>query len=66
LYARITDDLLEQQKQLLQDLDPEVRAAAIEVIRRIAQAADARFRAGVANADGASCCAPEDKTGAGA
>jgi MarR family 2-MHQ and catechol resistance regulon transcriptional repressor len=64
LYARITDDLVEQQKQLLQDLDPDVRAAAIEVVRRIALAADARFRAGVAHA-GASCCAPDESAAEG-
>ena len=33
LYARITDDLVEQQKQLLQDLDPDVRDGVVEVIR---------------------------------
>jgi MarR family 2-MHQ and catechol resistance regulon transcriptional repressor len=58
LYARITSDLVDQQKQLLQDLDPEVRAGAIELVRRLAHAADARFRAGVAGGD-AACCVPE-------
>jgi len=58
LCARITDDLVEQQKQLLQDLDPEVRAGVVQVLRRLAQAADARFRSGVAT--GAACCAPGD------
>ena len=48
LCARITDDLVEQQKQLLEDLDPEVRSGVVRVLRRLAQAADARFRAGAA------------------
>jgi MarR family transcriptional regulator, 2-MHQ and catechol-resistance regulon repressor len=56
LCWRITDDLVEQQKQLLQDLDPEVRAGVVHVLRRLAQAADARFRVGVASGSGATCC----------
>lgn len=52
LCARITADLVEQQKQVLRDLDPAVRSGVVEVIRRLARAADARFRAG------AACCAP--------
>ena len=47
LYRRITDDLVEQQKQLLQDLDPDVRDAVVNVIRGLARAADSRFRSGV-------------------
>lgn len=60
LCGRITDDLVEQQKQLLKDLDPEVRAGVVQVIRRLAQAADARFRSGVATGASAACCAPAD------
>ena len=60
LCARITDDLVEQQKQLLQDLDPEVRAGVVQVLRWLARAADARFRSGVATGAGAACCAPGD------
>ena len=60
LCARITDDLVEQQKALLADLDPDVRAGVVDVIRRLTRAADSRFRAGVSGA-GKSCCAvPED------
>jgi DNA-binding MarR family transcriptional regulator len=59
LCTRITSDLVEQQKQLLEDLPPEVRAGVVQVIRRLAHAADARFRAG-ASGSGASCCAPDD------
>lgn len=54
LYQRITDDLVEQQKQLLQDLDPDVRDGVVKVIRGLAQAADSRFRSGVS----VGCCAP--------
>ena len=60
LCARITDDLVDQQKQLLQDLDPDVRAGVVQVLRRLAQAADARFRSGVASGAGATCCAAGD------
>lgn len=57
LCERITDDLVEQQKQLLQDLDPEIRAGVVNVIRRVARAADSRFRSGVSvGAD--ACCGP--------
>jgi MarR family 2-MHQ and catechol resistance regulon transcriptional repressor len=62
LCARITDDLVEQQKQLLQDLDPDVRAGVVQVLRRLAQAADARFRSGTAGGADASCCGGEDGT----
>jgi MarR family transcriptional regulator, 2-MHQ and catechol-resistance regulon repressor len=47
LYKRITDGLVEQQKALLEDLDPEVRRGVITVLRGLARAADARFRSGV-------------------
>ena len=59
LYRRITDDLVEQQKQLLGDLDPEVREGVIEVIRRLAHAADSRFRSGVSVGPGGVCCPPD-------
>jgi DNA-binding MarR family transcriptional regulator len=55
LCARISSDLIEQQKQLLGDLAPEIRAGVVQVIQRLAQAADARFRSGVAG----GCCAPD-------
>ena len=54
LCARITSDLVEQQKQLLGDLAPEIRAGVVQVIQRLARAADARFRSGVTG----GCCAP--------
>lgn len=58
LCARITSDLIEQQKQLLGDLAPGIRAGVVQVIQRLAQAADARFRSGVSGA----CCAPDGET----
>jgi MarR family transcriptional regulator, 2-MHQ and catechol-resistance regulon repressor len=57
LCARITGDLVQQQRELLADLDPDVRAGVVSVIRRLARAADSRFRAGVSVAD-QNCCAP--------
>jgi MarR family transcriptional regulator, 2-MHQ and catechol-resistance regulon repressor len=62
LCARITDDLVDQQKQLLQDLDPEVRSGVVQVLRRLAQAADARFRAGTIGEPGTSCCAAGEES----
>lgn len=62
LCARITDDLVEQQRLLLQDLDPEVRAGVVQVIRRLAYAADARFRSGVSVGAGTNCRAQNDGT----
>jgi MarR family transcriptional regulator, 2-MHQ and catechol-resistance regulon repressor len=56
LCARITGDLVEQQRQLLQDLDQDVRTAVVTVLQRLARAADERFRAGSSSA--AACCAP--------
>lgn len=44
LCARITQDLVGQQRQLLEDLAPEVRAGVVRVLERLARAADARFR----------------------
>jgi DNA-binding MarR family transcriptional regulator len=60
LRARITGDLVDQQKQLLQDLDPEVRKGVVQVLRRLAQAADARFRSGASSGTAAACCATGD------
>lgn len=65
LCARITGDLVDQQKQLLQDLGPEVRAGVVQVLRRLAQAADARFRSGISVGDAKTCCASSDDVCAG-
>ena len=55
LCSRITDDLVDQQKDLLADLDPDIRTGVVDVIRRLARAADSRFRSGVSV--GAANCA---------
>lgn len=57
LCARITAELVDQQKALLLDLDPQVRAAVVRVLRRLAQAAESRFRTGVSAGSVAACCA---------
>jgi MarR family transcriptional regulator, 2-MHQ and catechol-resistance regulon repressor len=64
LCARITGDLVDQQKQLLQELDPDVRSGVVRVLRRLARAADARFRSGTMAGDSSTCCAPSDDPGA--
>jgi MarR family 2-MHQ and catechol resistance regulon transcriptional repressor len=56
LCARIIDDLIDQQKQLLQDLEPDLRAGVVRVLRRLAQAADARFRSGAVGGGDMGCC----------
>lgn len=55
LCSRITDELIAQEKALLQDLAPEVRAGVVQVLRRLAAAADARFRTRA----GVPCCAAD-------
>ena len=64
LCERITDDLVEQQKQLLADLDPEVRSGVVKVLRRLADAADARFRSGV-SVGTAACCGSSEPDSCG-
>ena len=59
LCERIIADLVEQQQQLLQDLDPGIREGVVDVIRRLARAADSRFRSGISTGAGA-CCGPAD------
>lgn len=62
LYARITDDLIRQQRELLDDLAPDVRAGVVKVLRRLADAADARFRSGVSAGRGEACCSKDGAT----
>lgn len=50
LYEQINGGLIAQQAELLQGLDPAVRTGTIEVIRRLATRAEARFAPEV------SCC----------
>ena len=65
LCARITEELVDQQTALLADLDSDVRAGVVNVIRRLAQAADSRFRTGVSVGPSRNCCAPGDGRPAG-
>jgi DNA-binding MarR family transcriptional regulator len=66
LYQRITRDLVEQQKQLLEDLTPDVRNGVVQVLRRLAAAADARFRSGMSVGAANSCCGAKTDAGPGA
>lgn len=43
LYQAINRDLINLQAELVRDLDPDIRAGAADVIRRLARAAEARF-----------------------
>lgn len=63
LCARIAADLVAQQRDLLEDFDPAVRAGVVDVIRRLAHAADARFRTGASVGAPAACCVPEAPAG---
>lgn len=65
LCARITEDLVDQQIELLADLDPDVRAGVVNVIRRLAQAADSRFRTGVSVEASRNRCTPGENGPAG-
>ncbi len=58
LNDRIHRDLIEQQKALLRDLDPALRATVSQVIEKLAQAAQARFSAGDSCAMPTDCCPP--------
>jgi MarR family 2-MHQ and catechol resistance regulon transcriptional repressor len=55
LYATITDDLVDQQKELMGSSSPEVRRAVIDVVRKLATAAEARFGVGVSEQPN-DCC----------
>jgi MarR family transcriptional regulator, 2-MHQ and catechol-resistance regulon repressor len=46
LLQRIKADLVEQQKLVVQDIEPDVRAGVIEVVRRLTKAAEARSACG--------------------
>lgn len=60
LYERINGALIAQQAELLRGLAPEVRAAATDVIWRLAKAAEARFVSGVSVAACESVCGLSD------
>jgi MarR family 2-MHQ and catechol resistance regulon transcriptional repressor len=59
LYNRIHGDLVQQQVQMIADLTPEARRAAIEVISRLARAAKSKFGIGRPASAESSCCGPQ-------
>lgn len=61
LYRRINDELVADQAALLADVDPDVRRATLEVIRRLTARAEARFVGG--EGCGTNFCAPEGEAG---
>jgi MarR family transcriptional regulator, 2-MHQ and catechol-resistance regulon repressor len=61
LYERINEELIAQQAELLADLDPALRRAGAEVVRRLARAAQARFVSGAS----VDSCAPSCSTESG-
>jgi MarR family transcriptional regulator, 2-MHQ and catechol-resistance regulon repressor len=60
LHQRITADLVEEQRLMVEGLDPAIRAGVIEVIRRLAKSAEERFVCGVSVGEpserAAACC----------
>jgi MarR family 2-MHQ and catechol resistance regulon transcriptional repressor len=58
LYSRIHGDLVQQQAQMIADLTPAARRAAIEVIARLARAAESKFGMCRAASAESSCCGP--------
>lgn len=64
LYERIHGELIAQQASLLRELDPDLRGAVTQVIRRLARAAEARFVSGVSTgACAPTACSPEAPKG---
>ena len=63
LYERINSELIAQQIDLIRDLDPDVRTAATEILKRLARAAQARFVAGVSVGSCAPACGTDGKCG---
>lgn len=58
LYQRIHAELVAQQAEILAEVDPAVRAASTEILRRLARAAQARFLSGVSVGTCAPACTP--------
>ncbi|UCG53011.1 MAG: MarR family transcriptional regulator [Candidatus Latescibacterota bacterium] len=56
LFATIEKHLIEQEKRLIADFDPEVRQATTRLIARLARAAKERF-----SRDDGTCCTIEDE-----
>jgi MarR family transcriptional regulator, 2-MHQ and catechol-resistance regulon repressor len=59
LYNRIHEGLVQQQAQMIADLTPEARGAAIEVISRFARAAERQFGMCRTEPSQANCCGPQ-------
>jgi MarR family transcriptional regulator, 2-MHQ and catechol-resistance regulon repressor len=62
LYNRIHYGLVQQQAQMIKDLTPDVRRAAIEVISRLARAAESMFGIGQAASAKSNCCGPSSES----
>lgn len=62
LYGRIHCDLVRQQVQMIEDLTPEHRRAAIEVISRLGRAAESMFGIGQAASAKSNCCEPSSES----
>lgn len=61
LYERIERELIAQQAELLRDVDRDALVDAIEVVQRLARAAEARFVSGVSVGGCApACCIGEE------
>lgn len=58
LNQKIHADLIAQQKELLRDLDPQLRATVADVIQRLAKAAEMRFISGASCGPQVGCCPP--------
>lgn len=56
LYRRILADMIGQQEQIIADLTPAARQAAIEVVTRLARSAQQRFGIGAGNCGPAALC----------
>ena len=54
IYRRIRQDIEEQERRLLEDFDPDVRTAMIELIDRLARSAEKRV-----STTGGTCCSLE-------
>lgn len=63
LYSRIHAGLVRQQMQMIADLTPEVRRAAIEVISRLSRAAESQFGIDHPVSADSSCCAESESCG---
>jgi MarR family 2-MHQ and catechol resistance regulon transcriptional repressor len=65
LIDQIHTALIEQQKALVRDLDPQLRATVTDVIQRLAKAAEARFISGTSCGPPSSACCPTGKPSCG-